>query len=253
MNNIEKSEYKTEQNNMKCVLITGGSRGIGAACVKKFSRSGYRVAFIYNRSDCEADALSAEYGALAIKADISDSLKASEAVKKANELLGCIEILINNAGVSSFSLFDEISDTEWRRILGTNLDGTFFVTREAAKIMIRQKYGRIINIGSVWGRCGSSCEVHYSASKAGIRGMTMALAKELGPSGITVNCVEPGVIDTEMNAALGRETVKELADCTPLNRIGKPEDIADAVFFLAGDNASFITGQCLGVDGGFSL
>lgn len=253
MNGIEKSEYKTEQNNMKCVLITGGSRGIGAACVKKFSRSGYRVAFIYNHSDREADALSAEYGALAIQADISDSLKASEAVKKANELLGCIDILINNAGVSSFSLFDEISDTEWRRILGTNLDGTFFVTREAAKIMIRQKYGRIINIGSVWGRCGSSCEVHYSASKAGIRGMTMALAKELGPSGITVNCIEPGVIDTEMNSALNRETVKELVDCTPLNRIGKPEDIADAVFFLAGDGASFITGQCLGVDGGFSL
>lgn len=251
--NIEKSEYKPEQKNTKCVLITGGSRGIGAACVKKFSRCGYRVAFIYNHSDREAGALSEEYGALAIKADISDSSKASEAVKKANEQLGCIDILINNAGVSSFSLFDEISDAEWHRILGTNLDGTFFVTREAAKIMIRQKYGRIINIGSVWGRCGSSCEVHYSASKAGIRGMTMALAKELGPSGITVNCVEPGVIDTEMNAALDRETVKELVDCTPLNRIGKPEDIADAVFFLAGDTASFITGQCLGVDGGFSL
>lgn len=251
--NIEKSEYKPEQKNTKCVLITGGSRGIGAACVKKFSRCGYRVAFIYNHSDREADALSEEYGALAIKADISDSSKASEAVKKANELLGCIDILINNAGVSSFSLFDEISDAEWHRILGTNLDGTFFVTREAAKIMIRQKYGRIINIGSVWGRCGASCEVHYSASKAGIRGMTMALAKELGPSGITVNCIEPGVIDTEMNSALNRETVKELVDCTPLNRIGKPEDIADAAFFLAGDGASFITGQCLGVDGGFSL
>lgn len=251
--NIEKSEYNPEQKNTKCVLITGGSRGIGAACVKKFSDCGYRVAFIYNRSDHKAAALSEKYGAFAIKADISDSRKASDAVKKAIELLGCIDILINNAGVSSFSLFDEISDAEWHRILGTNLDGTFFVTREASKNMIKQKYGRIINIGSVWGRCGSSCEVHYSASKAAIRGMTMALAKELGPSGITVNCVEPGVIDTEMNATLDRETINELVDGTPLNRIGKPEDIADAVFFLAGDNASFITGQCLGVDGGFSL
>lgn len=251
--NIDKSEYKSEQNDAKCVLITGGSRGIGAACVKKFSRCGYRVAFIYNHSDHEAAALSAEYSAFAIKADISDSCKASEAVKKANELLGSIGILVNNAGVSSFSLFDKISDAEWHRILGTNLDGTFFVTREATKFMIKQKYGRIINIGSVWGRCGASCEVHYSASKAAIRGMTMALAKELGPSGIAVNCIEPGVIDTEMNAALDQETIKELVECTPLNRIGKPMDIADAVFFLAGDNASFITGQCIGVDGGFSL
>ena len=137
--------------------------------------------------------------------------------------------------------------------MGVNLDGVFYVSRAVAEIMIRQKEGRIINIGSMWGKTGASCEVHYSASKAGVRGLTMALAKELGPSGITVNCVEPGVIETEMNACLDEETRRALCEETPLCRMGKSEEVAAAVRFFASKEAGFITGQVLGVDGGFAI
>lgn len=235
------------------VLITGGARGIGEACVRLFSELGYSVAFIYKNSDQKARALEHECGAKAIKADVSDSVSVKIAVELACDILGGIDILINNAGVSSSALFDEISNAEWERIVDTNLSGTFYTSREVSKLMIRQKYGRIINIGSVWGRCGASCEVHYSASKAGVRGLTMALAKELGPSGITVNCVEPGVIMTDMNACHSKETLDQLVDETPVCRIGTPYDVARVVAFLADKESSFITGQCVGVDGGFSL
>ena len=137
--------------------------------------------------------------------------------------------------------------------MATDLDGVFYVTRAVARAMIRRQYGRIVNIGSMWGKSGASCEVHYSTAKAGLRGMTLALAKELGPSGITVNCVEPGVIETEMNAALDEETKQALREETPLCRLGAPEEVASAVLFLASDEAAFITGQMLGVDGGFAL
>ena len=138
-------------------------------------------------------------------------------------------------------------------MIDTNLSGAFYVARNASKYMIDNKFGRIINVGSMWGKTGAACEVHYSAAKAGLRGMTMALAKELGPSGITVNCVEPGVIDTEMNAALDESTRKELSDSTPICRIGKAKEVADVVCFLASEGASFITGQIIGVDGGFAI
>lgn len=235
------------------VLITGGTRGIGEACVRLFSELGYRVAFIYKNSEEQADLLERECGAKAIRADISDSAAVKNAVEMACDALGGVDVLVNNAGVASVSLFDEISDAEWDRVIDTNLSGTFYASREVSRLMIRQKYGRIINIGSVWGRCGASCEVHYSASKAGIRGLTLALAKELGPSGITVNCVEPGVIETDMNACHSEETMHELADDTPVCRIGTSYDVARAVAFLADEGSSFITGQCLGVDGGFAL
>ncbi len=235
------------------ILITGGSRGIGKATVRRFSAEGHAVAFIYNRSDETAKAISEETGAIAIKADISSCAQAENAVREAYARLGSIDVLINNAGISEIKLFTDISNESWDKMLGTNLSGAFYVTREVSKAMISKKFGRIINIGSMWGKTGASCEVHYSASKAGLRGMTMALAKELGPSGITVNCIEPGVIETEMNACVDSETLTSLIDETPLCRLGTPEDVASLAYFLASEEASFITGQVIGVDGGFAV
>ena len=235
------------------VLITGGSRGIGAACVRAFVKAGHRVAFVYRAQQAAAEMLADETGALALQADLSDPDAAKEAVSRAIAWLGGLDVLVNNAGIAQIKLFTELTDEDWRCMINTNLSGAFYVTREAAKEMIRQQAGRIVNVGSMWGKIGASCEVHYSAAKAGLRGMTMALAKELGPSHITVNCVEPGVIETEMNAALDEATRQALADETPLCRMGRAEEVADTVLFLASEKASFITGQILGVDGGFAI
>ena len=238
---------------MAKVLITGGSRGIGCACVRAFCARGDRVAFLYRKATAEAEALAAETGAYALQADIRDPAQAEAAVRSAAELLGGIDVLVNNAGISQIKLFTDLSDEDWRSMMQTNLDGAFYVTRAAAKCMISQKSGRILNVGSMWGKTGASCEVHYSASKAGLRGLTMALAKELGPSGITVNCVEPGVINTPMNRCFDENAMKELCDETPLCRIGEPDEVASLIKFLSSDDAAFITGQCIGIDGGFGL
>ena len=235
------------------ILITGGSRGIGEACVREFCARGDRVAFLYRAQSEAAERLASETGAMAIQCDVSDSDAVTDAVAKAATFLGSIDVLVNNAGISQIKLFGDLTDGDWQKMIGTNLTGAFYVTRAVSKRMIAQQSGRIVNIGSMWGKTGASCEVHYSAAKAGLRGMTMALAKELGPSHITVNCVEPGVIDTEMNAALDEDTRRELCDATPLCRIGRAEEVAAAVCFLASDAASFITGQILGVDGGFAI
>ena len=235
------------------VLITGGSRGIGEACVRAFCQKGNSVAFLYHTNHERAKTLADQTGAIAICADVSNSTSATAATQKAIEELGGIDVLVNNAGISQIKLFSDITDEDWRKMIDTNLSGAFYISREASRIMVTQHSGRIINIGSMWGKTGASCEVHYSASKAGLRGLTMALAKELGPSNITVNCIEPGVIETEMNAALDGSTRQELCDSTPLCRIGRAEEVAAVVSFLASEEASFITGQIIGVDGGFAI
>lgn len=237
----------------KRILITGGSRGIGAECVRCFSNGTNKVAFIYKSNDSAALSLQKETGAYALKADLSDSLEAHRAFELALSYLDGIDVLVNNAGISLVSCFDDVDDSIWKNIVDTNLSSVFFVSRAVSREMIRQKSGKIINIGSVWGRIGASCEVHYSATKAAIRGMTKALAKELGPSGITVNCVEPGVIETDMLNSYSEETLATLAEETPIGRLGKPSDVANLVYFLASDLADFITGQCIGVDGGFGV
>ena len=237
----------------KRVLISGGSRGIGKCLCKSFCDLGYKVAFIYKSNDKAASEVASSTGAFMIKADISVPAEAKNAVERAYEYLDGFDVLVNNAGVSEIKLFTDVSDEDFSRIINTNLGGAFYLSREVAKHMIREQSGRIINIGSMWGKCGASCEVPYSASKAALRGMTMALAKELGPSGITVNCIEPGLIRTEMNASLDDETIKGICEDTPLMRMGEPEDVASLAVFLSSDAASFITGQCIGVDGGFAI
>ena len=236
---------------MKRVLITGGSRGIGAACVRKFAAAGDAVVFLYNKSVERARALSEETGAIAIQIDVSCDEALAIAVHEAERRMGGLDVLVNNAGVSLVGLLSDMTDAEWHRLANTNLGAAVIGSREASKTMVRQKHGRIINIGSVWGRVGASCEVAYSATKAGLEGLTRALAKELGPSGITVNCVEPGVIATDMNACFDEEAIAALCEETPLGRIGDPADVANAVFWLASEEAGFVTGQILGVDGGF--
>ena len=240
---------------IKTVLITGASRGIGKATASAFARKGYSVIINFNRSESEAKALADEltetYGVdcKAIKADVSNPSE----VRAMFEEAGPVDVLINNAGVSSQMLFTDITDDEWRKTIGTNLDGVFCCCRAALPHMIAKKSGVIINISSMWGEVGASCEVHYSASKAGVIGLTKALAKEVAPSGIRVNCISPGVIMTDMMKGFDDETIEELKSETPLGRLGTPEDIANAALFLSSDEASFITGQTLGVNGGIII
>lgn len=237
----------------KVVFITGGSRGIGACAVKMFAEAGYRVAFTYLKSENEALCLSKSTGALAIKADASNSKEMSDAIRCACEELGHIDILINNVGISEFSLFTDISDDMWHKMLDTNLSSAFYASRAVLPQMISRKDGCIINVSSMWGQVGASCEVHYSASKAGLIGLTKALAKEVAPSGIRVNCVAPGAIDTEMNACLSDEAIEEIKSETPLGRLGTPEEIANILLFLADERSSFITGQVIGANGGMII
>ncbi len=238
---------------MKTVLITGGSRGIGKAMVELFSSRGYSVAFTYKSSEDEAKKIEKNTGALAIKADSEREGEISFAVEKASQELGGIDVLINNAAVSSFGLIDDISLTEWNRVMNTSVTAAFLYSKAVLSQMIKKKRGRIINISSVWGLVGASCEVHYSTAKAALIGFTKALAKEVGPSGITVNAIAPGVINTDMNSAFSQEDISSLEDETPLCRIGEPVEVANAALFLASDEAAFITGDVLNVSGGFVI
>ncbi len=235
---------------MKNVLITGGSRGIGRACVKAFSNAGYRVFFTYNKSEDFALALEKECGAIAIKADVS---KENQIVFDTISKYGKLFALINNAGIAEQKMFQDISVDDWDRMFDINIKGMFLTTKGVISNMISEKSGRIVNISSIWGIRGASCEVHYSASKSAVIGFTKALAKEVGPSGITVNCIAPGVIDTDMNSILDEDTLSSLAEETPMNRLGTSEDIASLALFLCSDKASFITGQVISSDGGFCV
>lgn len=238
---------------MKNVLITGGSRGIGRAMVELFASNGYSVAFTYKSSENEAKSLAEATGAIAIKADSASESDVLYAVNTAICELGSIDCLINNAGVSSFSLFTDITLDMWNEHLAVNLTGAFLYSKAVIPGMIARKEGRIINITSMWGITGSSCEVHYSTAKAGLIGMTKALAKELGPSGITVNAIAPGLIDTDMNRCLSDDDIRAIEDETPLMRIGTPSEVAKAALFLAGEGASFITGEVMNVSGGYLI
>ncbi|MBR5553914.1 MAG: SDR family oxidoreductase [Clostridia bacterium] len=244
--------------NNKVLVVTGASRGIGAEIAYRAALAGYYVVINYNNSEEAAQKVCAriknEGGkSICIKADVSDEAQVKTLCQKVLDLYGRVDVLVNNAGISSFSLFTDITTELWDKTFDVNVKGQFLVTRAFLPSMIHRKEGKIINISSVWGICGSSCEVHYSASKAAIIGMTKALAKEVGPSGICVNCVAPGVIDTEMNKALTPEDLKSLADETPLERIGTAYDVAKTVLFLASDDASFITGQVISPNGGFVI
>ena len=238
---------------MKNVLITGGSRGIGKAMVRLFCENGYNVGFTYRNSEAAAKELERAYGALAIRADsaVEDDVKNAVSIFRKN--IGNLEILINNAAVSCFGLVGDMSLNEWRDVFSVNVDSVFLYSKYALEDMIFAKAGRIINISSMWGIVGSSCEVAYSASKSAVIGFTKALAKEVAPSGITVNAVAPGFIDTDMNAPLSQEDKNAVISETPLLRIGTPEDVAGAVLFLASDSAGFITGEVMNVSGGLIM
>ncbi len=238
---------------MKNVLITGGSRGIGRCIAELLSENGYKVAFTYKNSENEAKSLAERIGALAVRADSLLEEDVKMAVKVAHEALGGIDFLVNNAAISGFSLLTDLSLDSWNETLGVSLTGAFLYSREVLPSMIRKKQGRIVNISSMWGIVGASCEVHYSAAKAGLIGFTKALAKEVGPSGITVNAIAPGLINTEMNGALSSEDKAAIVDETPLCRIGEPIDVARAVLFLLGDGGSFITGEVINVSGGLVI
>ena len=243
---------------MSTVLITGASRGIGAQCALLFAQNGYDVAVNYCHSEEKANALVQEIKALgvrtfAVRADVADSEQVKGMFDAVRSELGTVDILVNSAGIAHTGLLTDMTDDEWKRLIDTNLSGAFYCCREALKDMIRAHSGAIVNIASMWGEVGASCEAAYSAAKAGVIGLTKALAKEVGPSGVRVNAVSPGVIMTDMMAGYTEEDIAALKDETPLNTLGTPGDIAEAVLFLASDKAKFITGQVLSVNGGFVI
>ena len=243
----------------KNVVITGASRGIGAAIARVFAADGYNVVVTYNKNKTKAVSLAHKLSdqykteVFCLQLNVRCLEDIDRAYKTANEHFGFIDTLINNAAISSQKLFCELGEEEWNETIDTNLNGAYRATKRFLPKMISEKRGCIINISSVWGQTGASCEVHYSAAKAGIIGMSKALAKEVGPSNIRVNCICPGVIKTDMLSSLSKKELDMLAEDTPLCRLGTPSEVAQAALFLASEKASFITGQILGVNGGFFI
>lgn len=239
----------------KSVFITGGSKGIGAACVELFSKNGFAVAFVYGKDNKAAQKLAAKTSALAIKADVSDVEQIEKAFDQARTYFGIrsFDVVVCNAGISASGLITDMNEDVVDLLIGINLVGTINVSRKAVSHMVEEKKGNIVMISSMWGQRAASCESIYAATKAGIIGFARSLAAELGPSGIRVNVVSPGVIATDMNREYSDEDMSALADETPLGRIGLPDEVAEAVYYLASNKASFINGQVLGVDGGFAV
>lgn len=239
---------------MKTALITGASRGIGRSTAKIFAKSGYRVIINYNHSEAKAKSLCEELdNAYIYKADVSDSAQVKAMFEYVKESFGGADVLVNNAGISHIGVFQLMDDSEIEKILCTNLTGAILCSKYAVKDMISKKSGNIINISSMWGEAGASCEVVYSASKAGMIGLTKALAKEVGQSGIRVNCIAPGVIETDMNKELDAQTIAELIDEIPLRRMGTAEEIAKIALFLASDDSSYLNGITIGANGGMVI
>lgn len=242
---------------MSAAIVTGASGGIGRAVAVALAKMKYHLVLTYNthKEECEslAQVIWENYGVqvLAMKCDVKSPQEVKEVVKTAANSFEKIQVLVNNAGIAQQKLFTDITDEDWFTMINTNLSGAFYMCREVLPYMIHEKSGRIINIASMWGEIGGSCEVHYSAAKAGLIGLTRALAKEVAPSGITVNCVSPGVIMTDMMSGFDEETIKSLTEETPVGRLGTPRDVAKAVEFLAHESSSFITGEILRVNGGF--
>lgn len=238
---------------MSTAVITGSARGIGAATAALFADMGYNTVINYNTSEKDALALLPKLGenAIAVKADVSTPEGAEHLFSEAKKRFGSVDVLVNNAGIAQQKLFTDITQSDYDKMFDCNVRSVFNCCQCALPDMIHNKFGRIINVSSMWGIVGASCEVHYSASKAAVIGLTKALAREVAPSGITVNCIAPGVIDTPMNKGFDAETMNQLREETPVGRIGTPQDIARAVLFFADPANSFVTGQVLGVDGGF--
>ncbi len=243
------------QNEQKVAVVTGASRGIGAATAVALAEAGFAVAVLYRTNRVLAETCVQkirENGgtAHAYAVDVTDSAAVKIVTAQIEKDLGAVSVLVNNAGISEQKLFTDITDSDWEQMLAVHLNGAFYMTRALVPAMVHRKYGRIINIASMWGETGGSCEVHYSAAKAGLIGLTKALAKELAPSGITVNAVSPGAVETDMMRALGEEVCKSVAEETPVGRLAHPQEIADAICFLASEKAAYITGQVLSVNGG---
>lgn len=234
---------------MRCVVITGGTRGIGAATVRRFAAAGDRVYFLYEKSTELAQAMEQETGAVGIRCDVTQE----EAVARAFQQIGPVDVLVNNAGIVDYNPINWVSAETFRRVMDVNVTGIFLCCKAALSGMLQQQKGAIVNVSSMWGRVGSSCEVAYSTSKAAVIGMTKALAKELGPSGIRVNAVAPGVIQTDMVKNVDPEVMEELRQKTPLEQLGQPEQVANAIWYLASEQASFVTGTVLDVSGGFVM
>ncbi len=238
---------------MNTVLITGGSRGIGEAMVRLYADQGWRVAFTYLNSDEKAQSLSRESGALALRCDAKSEAETSVMAEQVLRQFGHLDALICNAGISYTGLLQDMTVSQWDELFAVHVRGAFLATRAFLPGMISRQNGSILYVSSMWGQVGASCEAAYSACKAALIGLGKALAKEAGPSGVRVNCLCPGVIQTDMLRAFSQEELQILADDTPLCRLGTPLDVARAAFFLSSQSASFITGQVLGVNGGFVI